>query len=491
MLIIGAYPKSFESSTNGEFLDDLESFINSCFSTKIGLHILPFYPNSGDDGFAVDNWFCVDEKNGNWCNLINLARKRNIYIDVIYNHVGKNHHLAKSLLSSPSKYKDFFYTFKNYEMEDSTVSPRGRNMLETYNISGEKWYIWQTYSKLAFDINLDNIAIRSIISQHLEFLKNIGITGVRMDAPAFFGKKLCTNPLHSKDSYRLTREITALIKSYNLDLIAQLDCDNQGLKYYSNYMDWNVILIDFSYSAKLLFSFLTGNVKYISLHINETRSVKHRILRAPRTHDGFLMRSGNFENNFINTLSVILRSVSGNVREIDGKPYEVNSSLPYLLSVTGSVNQMWDKIRICIILTSLISDISYLYLPFITGFIPEKKYKPTKDPRQLNRQPISIQYYNDLKENKNYKETCKLINELCLICRVTPSDRISMNSYSEHYGESILIIYNTLLNLKLVANFSSKKKFLPNLESSTESLLSQNKNQGSLDGYGFALYNIH
>lgn len=63
----------------------------------------------------------------------------------------------------------------------------------------------QTFSKVAFDLNLENEAIRAIISQHLEFLENIGISGVRMDAPAYFGKEPGDIPRHTDSSYRFSK----------------------------------------------------------------------------------------------------------------------------------------------------------------------------------------------------------------------------------------------------------------------------------------------
>ena len=37
------------------------------FSDTITIvHVLPFFPSTGDDGFSVQNYFAVDEKFGDW-----------------------------------------------------------------------------------------------------------------------------------------------------------------------------------------------------------------------------------------------------------------------------------------------------------------------------------------------------------------------------------------------------------------------------------------
>lgn len=59
---------------------------------------------------------------------------------------------------------------------------------------------------------------------------------------------------------------------------------------------------------------LTGNAKILTDHINQTASIKQRLLRAPRTHDGFLMRSGNYDHKLLYKLANEVRAVSGLVK---------------------------------------------------------------------------------------------------------------------------------------------------------------------------------
>ena len=48
-------------------LESLHEFAARHLSDTITIvHVLPFFPSTGDDGFSVQNYFAVDEKFGDW-----------------------------------------------------------------------------------------------------------------------------------------------------------------------------------------------------------------------------------------------------------------------------------------------------------------------------------------------------------------------------------------------------------------------------------------
>ena len=60
----------------GKNLKELNEILEKYFDGVIGgLHILPFFPSSGDRGFAVINYDIVDPAFGTWDDIDELADK--------------------------------------------------------------------------------------------------------------------------------------------------------------------------------------------------------------------------------------------------------------------------------------------------------------------------------------------------------------------------------------------------------------------------------
>ena len=67
-------------ATLKEFLDHhLQGVIN-------GVHILPFYPWSSDDGFSVINYKQVNDKLGDWPEVEAITQDYKLMADLVVNH---------------------------------------------------------------------------------------------------------------------------------------------------------------------------------------------------------------------------------------------------------------------------------------------------------------------------------------------------------------------------------------------------------------------
>src|SRR5947208_13625657 len=52
-----------------------------------GMHLLPFYPSSSDDGFAVKDFFAVDPALGSWNDIAGIGQNFDLMFDGVLNHV--------------------------------------------------------------------------------------------------------------------------------------------------------------------------------------------------------------------------------------------------------------------------------------------------------------------------------------------------------------------------------------------------------------------
>src|SRR5690554_4511993 len=73
-----------------------------------GIHILPFYPWTSDDGFSVSDYRRVDPALGNWEDLFRLGQNFRLMFDAVINHVSVQHEWFQAFLRDDPRYREYF-----------------------------------------------------------------------------------------------------------------------------------------------------------------------------------------------------------------------------------------------------------------------------------------------------------------------------------------------------------------------------------------------
>ena len=90
-------------------LKTLQSFCDRYLAGTInGLHILPFYPYSSDDGFAVIDYRAVDDSAGSWDDIRSIAKRYRLMADLVINHVSSHSRWFQNYISRKDPGKDYF-----------------------------------------------------------------------------------------------------------------------------------------------------------------------------------------------------------------------------------------------------------------------------------------------------------------------------------------------------------------------------------------------
>ncbi|MBO9596392.1 MAG: sucrose phosphorylase, partial [Cohnella sp.] len=95
----------------GDNLKDLYDLLNNHFDGVVGgVHILPFYPSSGDRGFAVINYDEVDPAFGSWEDIRRFSEQYYLMADFMINHVSIRCEEFKDYMKNgdASPYRDMF-----------------------------------------------------------------------------------------------------------------------------------------------------------------------------------------------------------------------------------------------------------------------------------------------------------------------------------------------------------------------------------------------
>lgn len=193
------YPDSM-----GGNLKELGCILDKHFQGMIGgVHILPFYPSSGDRGFAVINYDEVFSEFGTWDDIRELSEKYYLMADFMINHMSIRSEEFQNYMrfGDSSKYKELFLDWNKFwphgepTSEESELLPRrkaGRPCFEFTRKDGKTVTLWNTFFEEQVDIDPWSDAAREYYSRNLERLSKFAAI-IRLDALAYATKKPGTN----------------------------------------------------------------------------------------------------------------------------------------------------------------------------------------------------------------------------------------------------------------------------------------------------------
>lgn len=488
MIIFGIYPDLVESEEYCNPLQQLRHVTDKLLPTDVILHLLPPYPSSGDGGFAADDWFSVRSDLGSWRDIVNWASTRKLILDGIYNHVGFAHPWAKEFFSSPSE-QGPIYAYRCANPPSSQLSPRGGSVFHKYEIKGDVWQTWQTFSEKSLDIRLSLPSVRSEISRHLNFLANSGIFGVRLDGCAYYGHDLDVEQFHNPSALYFARSLAREAHECGLFVLAQLDADASGSSYFQKKEGWSVPVVDYAYSAVLVRTLLSESASAMERHVQRTRCLPCNVIRPPRTHDGILLQSDLLTNDELNDLARLCDQWNLPVRKVGEERYEINSSLPFICSLGVDEQSAWQRILLVMTLTGFLPGIPYFYFPIALCDIPEHRISMSDtDPRSLNRShPSAIQINNFLKSQRSQQLRAVLDTVNRIRALYSDDDVNTIIPVSEH-PDSVLLVFRNSNHCVFACNFSTSQTALVKLPEDMHFEWGIRASNCSLEPLGFGIW---
>lgn len=189
---------TYADSMGGD-LKALEHVLDTYFKEEIaGVHILPFFPSSGDRGFAVINYDEVDPAFGTWADIDHLAEKYTLAADFMLNHISIRAEEFQDYLEKgdASACRDMFIHWDEFwpegrpNEEDLAVmysrKPGGPCREFTLN-DGSKVNLWCTFYQEQVDIDPYSEATQKYYRRNLGRLVS-HVPMIRFDAFAYTSK---------------------------------------------------------------------------------------------------------------------------------------------------------------------------------------------------------------------------------------------------------------------------------------------------------------
>lgn len=180
---------------------NLDKFFPGCFS---GIHILPFFPSSGDRGFSPVCYDKIAPEFGDWNDLAAIGEDYEIIADFMVNHISRRSFYFQDWLKKgeASQYSELFIpvdkVFGTEDPENEYISKIYRRQptppwITVQFDSGEKRKIWCTFGEEQIDIDIASNSGMSLFRKTLKTLADAGIKTVRLDAVGYIIKKQGTS----------------------------------------------------------------------------------------------------------------------------------------------------------------------------------------------------------------------------------------------------------------------------------------------------------
>jgi sucrose phosphorylase len=248
----------------------LQTLNNFCkrYLTNIvsGIHILPFYPWTSDDGFSVADYRQVDSSLGNWDDISSLQNFR-LMFDGVINHISSQSEWFKGFLRDDPYYRDYFITVEGEPNLSQVVRPRTLPLLTTFNTPSGGKKVWTTFSEDQIDLNFKNPEVLLEILDILLMYVERGANFIRLDAIAYLWKEIGTSCIHLPQTHHVVQFLRAALDEVApyVHLVTETNVPhNDNISYFGDGTNEAQLVYNFALPPLTLHAFHTGNAGVLS-----------------------------------------------------------------------------------------------------------------------------------------------------------------------------------------------------------------------------------
>ena len=303
-----------------------------------GVHILPFYPFTSDDGFSVLDYSSVNPSLGEWEDIVAIANDYSLMADLVINHCSARSMWFENFIKDRDPGRNFFFTASPEDDLSAVVRPRTNALLREVETAKGTQHVWCTFSHDQVDLNFKNpLVLKEFVGIIRQYLDH-GVRIFRLDAVAFLWKEVGSNCLNLEQTHEVVRLLRSLIEQARPDaiIITETNIPNrQNLAYFGNANEAHCIY-NFSLPPLLVNSLVTGSCDYLKQWMMSMPPARNgtAYFNFIASHDGIGLRpaEGLLEEQEIDNLVSTMQQFGGLIswrtaENGDRKPYEINISL--------------------------------------------------------------------------------------------------------------------------------------------------------------------
>ncbi|EKZ0266449.1 sucrose phosphorylase [Listeria monocytogenes] len=408
------------SDSLGENMEELSKVMETYFEDAIGgIHLLPFFPSTGDRGFAPSDYTTVDSDLGSWERIEKLGEKYYLMFDFMINHISRESLFFQDFKKEHlnSKYKDMFIRINDFfplgrpnEKDLDLIYKRKDKapFQEVEFADGETELVWNTFGEEQIDLDVTAEVTKEFIRQTIKNMAAHGCSILRLDAFAYAIKKLDTNDFFVEpEIWDLLDEVKAEAAKYDMELLPEIH------EHYSIQMkiaNHDYYIYDFALPMVMLYSLYSGRVERLAKWLEMSPMKQFTTLD---THDGIGVVDARdlLTDEELDYTSAELYKIGANVKKIYSSEkynnldiYQINSTY---YSALGDDDKSYLLARVIQCFAPGIPQIYYVGL--LAGKNDIDLLEETKEGRNINRHYYTIDEIKNEVKRPVVKALCNLL----------------------------------------------------------------------------------
>ncbi len=338
-------------------LTSLHHFVNRHMRDVVnGVHILPFFPYSSDDGFSVIDYTQVNDALGDWSQVEAIGKEYNLMADLVVNHCSARSRWFDNFKQRKQPGLDYFMEADPTADLSAVVRPRTSPLLAEVDTLDGKRYVWCTFSHDQVDLNFANPELLKEMLGIIKFYLEREVRTFRLDAVAFLWKEIGTPCINHAKTHEMVRLMRTLIEHHSPGaiIITETNLPNhENLSYFGNANEAHAVY-NFSLPPLLLHALMTGTAVYLKQWqmAMPPAQMGTFYFNFIASHDGIGLRpaEGLLPEGDIDLLVNCMQNFGARIswRSVNGgltKPYEINVTLFDALQGTVKGPDKWQLER--------------------------------------------------------------------------------------------------------------------------------------------------
>lgn len=282
------YPDSLGSNLQ-QLSEILEKYFPGAFGS---LHLLPFFPSTGDRGFAPVGYEKVAPEFGDWKDVEKLSRSYMLMFDFMINHISKESAYFQDFLHhhDDSKYAEMFIQVQNFfgsdgPTEEEVAAIYKRKSKPPFQMvhfdDGSNGLVWNTFGEEQIDLNVGSPKVKTYIDKVFGNFAAHGASMVRLDAVAYATKRRGTNDFFVEpEIWELMKSTSKIADDYGLTLLPEV---HEHYSFQRKLTAHQYYTYDFALPVLVLYSLYTGDPEPLLAWLSSSPMNQFTTLD---THDG-------------------------------------------------------------------------------------------------------------------------------------------------------------------------------------------------------------
>lgn len=433
-----------------------------------GVHLLPFFPYSSDDGFAVIDYDSVDPALGGWADITRLGTHFDLMFDAVINHVSARSEWFQRFLRDDPPYRDYFITVEGPSDLSRVVRPRALPLLTEFETAVGEKKVWTTFSKDQIDLNYRNPdVLLKMLDVVLSYVER-GARIIRLDAVAYLWKESGTPCIHLPQTHAIIQLIRATLDEAApwVLLVTETNVPHEeNVSYFGDGVNEAQWVYNFALPPLVLHAFQTGDATTLSRWAQSLRTPSDRttFFNFLASHDGIgLNPARGIQSDIeIDTLVARTRQYGGLVshkQNVDGttSPYELNINFFDALSNPSANETRETRVNRFIAAQAImlaLAGVPGIYFHSLFGSRGDRTgAEESGQPRRINRQKLlCVELERDLADPNSFRAS--ILRRYVELIRV----RRARRAFHPHARQHVLECGKRIFGLFRTARSTSER----------------------------------